>query len=82
MYGRRVHEAVVAAGETESGATVHLVDDQYDHGAVVAQTRVPVEPGDTAEMIETRVTRAEPGLFVTTLQAIASGALRLDDLPG
>jgi phosphoribosylglycinamide formyltransferase-1 len=77
MYGRRVHEAVVAAGDRETGATVHLVDDEYDHGAVVAQVRVPVEPGETAEGVEQRVMAAEPGLFVETLARIASGELIL-----
>ncbi len=77
MYGRRVHEAVVAAGERESGATVHLVDDQYDHGAVVAQARVTLAPGDDAAQVERKVTALEPGLFVSTLQAIASGTIKL-----
>jgi phosphoribosylglycinamide formyltransferase-1 len=77
MYGRRVHEAVVAAGERETGATVHLVDDEYDHGAVVARVRVPVEPGETAESVESKVMAAEPGLFVETLQRVASGELIL-----
>jgi phosphoribosylglycinamide formyltransferase-1 len=77
MYGRRVHEAVVAAGERETGATVHLVDDEYDHGAVVAQVRLPIDPGDTAESVERKVTAAEPRLFVETLQRLASGDLTL-----
>ena len=46
MYGRRVHEAVLASGARESGATVHLVDEVYDRGAILAQARVPVLPGD------------------------------------
>jgi phosphoribosylglycinamide formyltransferase-1 len=77
MYGRRVHEAVVAAGDRESGATVHVVDDEYDHGPIVAQVRVRLEPGDTAEDVERRVMAAEPKLFVTTLQRLASGELTL-----
>ncbi|MDB5483819.1 MAG: purN [Caulobacteraceae bacterium] len=77
MYGRRVHEAVVAAGEGETGATVHLVDDEYDHGAVVAQVRLPIEPGETAESVERKVMAAEPGLFVETLRRVASGELVL-----
>ncbi len=80
MYGRRVHEAVVAAGERETGATVHLVDDEYDHGAVVAQVTLPVQPGDTAESVEQRVMAVEPALFVDTLQRIASGHLILPRL--
>ena len=77
MYGRRVHEAVIAAGDMVSGATVHLVDDEYDHGAVVAQVTVPIEPGDPAEVVERRVMAVEPNLFVETLQRIASGELSL-----
>lgn len=59
MYGRHVHEAVLAAGETESGCTVHLVDDTYDTGPLVLQRRVPVLPGDTPEMLAERVQAAE-----------------------
>ena len=77
MYGRRVHEAVVAAGERESGATVHLVDEHYDHGPVVAQARIAVDPSDDAAAVERKVTAVEPGLFVDTLQKIADGRLKL-----
>lgn len=49
MYGHFVHEAVVAAGEPESGITIHRVNEQYDEGAVVFQARFPVEPGDTPD---------------------------------
>ena len=59
MYGRHVHEAVLAAGETESGCTVHLVDDTYDTGPMVLQARVPVLPGDTPETLAERVQAAE-----------------------
>lgn len=59
MYGRHVHEAVLAAGETESGCTVHLVDDTYDTGPVVLQARVPVLPGDTPDVLAERVQAAE-----------------------
>lgn len=71
MYGRRVHEAVLAAGERESGATVHHVDDAYDRGAIVAQERVPVEPGDTADSLAARVLAAEHRLYPRTLHALA-----------
>jgi phosphoribosylglycinamide formyltransferase-1 len=77
MYGRRVHEAVIAAGEPVSGASVHLVDEEYDHGAVLAQARVPVLPGDTAEKLETRVMAAEPGLYVDLLKRIRSGEITI-----
>lgn len=71
MYGRRVHEAVLAAGETESGATVHQVDDVYDRGAILAQERVPVMPGDTADTLAARVLTAEHHLYPRALDALA-----------
>jgi len=77
MYGRRVHEAVIAAGVAESGIVIHLVDAEYDRGPVIARRSVPVEPGDTAETLEARVTALEPAFFVDTLQRIAEGVLRL-----
>ena len=64
MYGRRVHEAVIAAGVAESGIVIHLVDAEYDRGPVIARRSVPVEPGDTAETLEARVTSLEPAFFV------------------
>lgn len=72
MYGRFVHEAVLAAGDRESGASVHLVDEEYDHGAVLAQRAVPVLAGDTVETLTARVVAIEGALFVETLQAIVA----------
>lgn len=77
MYGRRVHEAVIAAGAEKSGCTIHLVDGEYDHGAIIARREVPIQQGDTAETLEARITAAEPGFFVETLTAIAEGRLKL-----
>jgi len=77
MYGRRVHEAVIAAGAPESGVCIHVVDEEYDHGPVIARRSVPIAPGDTAEALEARVRGLEPAFFVETLQAIASGAIVL-----
>ncbi|MDB5419413.1 MAG: purN [Phenylobacterium sp.] len=77
MYGRRVHEAVLASGAAESGVTIHVVDEEYDHGPVVARKVVAVKPGDTVEALEERVRAAEPGFFVETLQRIARGELQL-----
>lgn len=59
MHGMRVHEAVLAAGRGESGCTVHICDDRYDHGPIVVQERVPVLPGDTPETLAARVFEAE-----------------------
>jgi formyltetrahydrofolate-dependent phosphoribosylglycinamide formyltransferase len=63
MYGRFVHEAVLKAGEKESGCTVHVVDEEFDHGPVLMQARVPVLPGDTPETLAERVLRAEHRLY-------------------
>ena len=63
MYGRRVHEAVLASGAKESGATVHFVDEEFDRGAVIAQEKVPIEPGDTADTLAARVLEAEHRLL-------------------
>ena len=81
MYGRAVHEAVLAAGEPETGATVHVVDEEYDSGPVLAQCRVPVLPDDDVERLRTRVLEREHRLYVETLQRIATGEIDLDNLP-
>ena len=81
MFGRRVFEAVLAAGESESGASVHLVDAAYDTGAVVRQARIPVLPGDTVESLKARVQECEREVVVQTLAAIATGELLLAQRP-
>ena len=73
MYGRKVHEAVLAAKETESGASIHVVDEGYDTGRVIAQCRVPVAPTDSAETLAARVQERErEALVVETLAALAA----------
>lgn len=59
MYGRHVHEAVVRAGETETGITVHLVNDRYDDGRILFQASVPVAPDDTPADVEAKVRELE-----------------------
>ncbi|MEW6511161.1 MAG: phosphoribosylglycinamide formyltransferase [Bacteroidota bacterium] len=71
MYGMHVHEAVLAAGETVSGATVHYVDEEYDHGAVILQRTVPVRPGDTPESLAERVLAVEHELYPEALRRLA-----------
>ncbi len=71
MYGRRVHEAVLASGARVSGPTVHLVDEQYDHGLILAQWPVPVRPDDTAETLAARVLEAEHRLLPAVVAAFA-----------
>lgn len=76
MYGHRVHEAVLRSGVAQSGATVHLVDEVYDRGAILAQARVPVLPGDTADTLAARVLRAEHQLLpAVILKAAQAGRL-------
>jgi phosphoribosylglycinamide formyltransferase 1 len=74
MYGLRIHTAVLEAGESESGATVHLVTEEYDRGPVLAQVRVPVEPGDTPERLALRVLEVEHQLLPeAVLRAAGAG---------
>jgi phosphoribosylglycinamide formyltransferase-1 len=77
MYGKRVHEAVLAAGVAQTAITIHAVDEIYDHGPVIAVMPVDICDGDTVETVENRVRVLEPGFFVETLQGIARGDIRL-----
>jgi phosphoribosylglycinamide formyltransferase-1 len=67
MYGMNVHRAVVAAGEQESGCTIHLVDNAYDHGKILAQAKVPVLAQDTPEEVQKRVYEQELRLYPEAL---------------
>jgi phosphoribosylglycinamide formyltransferase 1 len=71
MYGKRVHRAVLASGARETGVTIHLVDEVYDRGAVLAQARVPVLPGDTPELLAARVLEVEHRLLPAAVLAAA-----------
>ena len=73
FYGRNVHQAVVEAGDDETGATVHFVEGDYDTGPVIAQVRVPVKPDDRVEDVEERVKAAVRKLVVETLAALLAG---------
>ncbi|HSK21119.1 MAG TPA: phosphoribosylglycinamide formyltransferase [Longimicrobiales bacterium] len=73
MYGRHVHEAVLAAGCRVTGATVHYVDERYDEGRIVAQWPVPVLPGDTPATLAARVLKVEHRLYPAVIDAIARG---------
>lgn len=78
MFGDRVFEAVLAARELESGASVHLVEADYDSGAILRQGRVPVFPGDSLTSLKARVQACERQLVVETLAAIGTGELVLE----
>jgi phosphoribosylglycinamide formyltransferase 1 len=71
MYGMRVHRAVIESGARVSGATVHLVDDRYDEGRILAQWPVPVLPGDTPETLAARVLAVEHRLLPAAVFALA-----------
>jgi phosphoribosylglycinamide formyltransferase-1 len=71
MYGARVHEAVIASGAEETGVTVHLVDDDYDRGPIIAQWRVPVEKSDTADSLAARVLNVEHTVYPRAVEMVA-----------
>ncbi len=70
MYGHFVHEAVLKAGDSESGCSVHLVDEEFDHGRVLAQVRVPVMKNDTPESLAERILKEEHRLYPIVLREL------------
>ncbi|MBS1766296.1 MAG: phosphoribosylglycinamide formyltransferase [Acidobacteria bacterium] len=72
MYGMHVHRAVLAAGARESGCTVHLVDNEFDHGRHLVERRVPVLPGDTPESLQARVYAEEMKAYPEALAVFLS----------
>lgn len=77
-YGERVHRAVLDAGVKVTGCTVHFVDDEFDHGPIVAQAAVVVEDDDTPDTLAHRVQEAERRLFPACIRLFAEGRLRID----
>ncbi len=77
MYGHRVHDAVIAAGARVSGATVHFVDEEYDHGPIIAQEPVPVFPDDDAATLAQRVLRTEHAIYPRSIEAVVAGRVVL-----
>lgn len=71
MYGARVHEAVIASGVHETGVTVHLVDDDYDRGAIIAQWRVPVDKSDTPDTLAARVLNVEHVVYPRVVEMVS-----------
>jgi len=78
MYGIRVHESVIKSGDDVSGATVHLVDEEYDHGRILGQLEVRVFPEDDAKSLSERVLAAEHVLYSQVLREIQEGRIDLD----
>ena len=77
MYGDSVFAATLAAGETESGVSIHLVNADYDSGPILRQCRVPVLPGDSIETLKARVRARERQFVIDTLAGIANGEIIL-----
>jgi formyltetrahydrofolate-dependent phosphoribosylglycinamide formyltransferase len=77
MYGHRVHEAVLESGVRVSGCTVHFVDDQYDHGPIILQRRVPVLDDDTPETLAARVFEQECAAYPEAIRLFAEGAIQV-----
>ncbi len=78
FYGLAVHKAAIEYGVKVSGCTVHFVDNQFDHGPIIAQQVCAVEPTDTAEQLQSRVGQLERELLPKVVQAIAERKIRLD----
>jgi len=78
MYGIHVHEAVLRSGAKISGVTVHVVDEEYDHGLIVAQETVRVDPADTPESLAAKVLRLEHDLYPRVLAAFAEDRVRIE----
>ena len=78
MYGRRVHEAVLASGATISGCTVHFADNEYDHGPIILQKTVPVLAGDTPERLAERVFERECTAYPEAITLFGTGRLKVD----
>ena len=70
MFGLNIHQAVINSGDSETGVTIHRLEDEYDTGPIVAQQRVPVLPGDSAETLSSRVIKVEHIFLIETLNSI------------
>lgn len=79
MYGHHVHEAVLAAGETESGCTVHFADNEYDAGPIILQRTAPVLPNDTPDTLAARVFEQECIAYPEAIRLFAQGRLHVQD---
>ena len=79
FYGLRVHQAVLDAGEATSGCTIHFVDDEFDHGPIILQQSVNVEPGDTAQALAARVFQVECEAYPRVIGWIADGRVTVEN---
>lgn len=77
MYGDRVHEAVIASGEKESGITIHYTNEHYDEGGIICQQKCPVLPGDTPEELAQRIHRLEYEYYPKVIEELVEGLSQL-----
>ena len=79
MYGHHVHEAVIAQRASISGATVHIVDEEFDHGSIVLQESIPVDPNDTPETLAEKVLRIEHRILPHAVELFARKKITVDN---
>ena len=79
MYGHHVHEAVIAQHASISGATVHIVDEEFDHGSIVLQESIPVDPNDTPETLAEKVLRIEHRILPHAVELFARKKITVDN---
>jgi len=79
MYGRRVHEAVIAQRASVSGATVHVVDEEFDHGLIVLQESIPLESNDTPETLAEKVLHIEHRILPRAVELFAGNKITIDN---
>ena len=77
FYGLNVHRAVIDAGDQESGATIHLVSEEYDEGTILAQKSVIVDPKDTPELLAAKILKIEHVLYVETVKEIIEANIKI-----
>tara|TARA_Y100001960_G_scaffold198056_1_gene207226 strand:- start:445 stop:702 length:258 start_codon:yes stop_codon:yes gene_type:complete len=80
MYGKKVHEAVLSAGEKKTGVTIHLVDEEYDHGPIVDQVKLCINPDQSVEKLERTIKSVEHNLWVDTIRKLQQGLIDLDSM--
>ena len=81
MYGLKVHQAVIKNKEKETGITIHLVDEKYDHGPTLNVIKIPISPEDNAESLQKKVHTKEHRFYVDTLVKISQGDISLNSQP-
>ncbi len=77
MYGRHIHQAVKDTGDTQTGITIHCVDEIYDNGHIVAQKKIALTPEDSVDDIENKVKAVEPKFYIETVRKILNGEIKL-----